>query len=472
MIKTNLVERISITLLIIFFIFSACATEQERKRIRSESAVKVKAEPMLPIEAIEKKISILEELLANNMVPEEERVTVANLIVDYHRIRELSRGEASQDDLREIILTLFNNLSMLDERYLESLGQASDEIYLEAAKELNLKKQDIYINYINKDYAAVISECEEMQEVFGEDSIAFETGILLAMSLAAEGRFTEAIEIGDKIIAEIEQRPDLIHLRAGIIQWRIDTGNKENALKEYQELIEDIDQCRAVLDKTTEMVNTRDVNTVESAQALDMFLDKEFTPDNDSRIAGILKEIDNLKKQADFTGARLLLLKWKLRTDDPVELAEINKAITDLELSESEYLERIKTDSGEGIEAATKMIEEEDYESAINLLDLIKSNGDLSPEIDKKRAIAVERLINEERNRAARIFLTAKKTNDIKKKRELLLSAQDILADLIEKYPSSGMVEKVKSNLDSVNDELIKTGADAPLLEGQGTAYP
>ncbi|MBN1625558.1 MAG: hypothetical protein JW944_03450, partial [Deltaproteobacteria bacterium] len=271
-------------------------------------------------------------------------------------------------------------------------------------------------------------------------------------------RFAEAINIGDKIIAEIEQLPDLIHLRAGLIQWQIEMGDRERALKEYREIMEDIGNNQEVLDKITEGFSKENNKTVESDQVLEALLDKESNADLNSRITGMLNEVDNLKSNGDYNGARLLILKWRLRADEPDELAAVNNALASLDLSETEYLERLKTDTDELIAQTTKLIEEEEYESAINMIDMVKNKGENNPEIDKKRAIAVEKLIDQERNRAARIFLAAKKTNDIRKKRELLLSARDILAGLVEEYPSSGMAVKIKSYLNSVNDELIKTG--------------
>jgi outer membrane protein assembly factor BamD (BamD/ComL family) len=443
-------------LIIIILILSACATQPEREIIKSEPVKKV--ESILPLETIDRKISILEDLFTNNKVQEKDRVAVANLIYDYHSIKALSLGDPSLDDYREIILKLFNNLILFDEKYLLNQEKVTDEIYAKAINDLYIKKQSILKKYLSKDYKSVVSECSELEKTFGKDSMSYEIGILLAISLAKEGRLSEATALSDRIISEIEGRPDLIQLRSGLIEWQIDTGKKEKAFKEYQKLIEDMNNRQSIFDKTTIRINSQSKKIAESDQALNKLLDKGSNPDVNSRITGILKEIENLKRQGDYTGARLLLLKWKMRTDEPAEIVEINKALTSVDLSEKQYQEKLKTDKIEGIDAATKLIEEEDYESAITVLDNIKKVGESSPEIDRQKDIAIEKLINKERNRAAKIFLTAKKTTDTKKKKELLLSAQNILNGLIEKFPSSELTEKVKSNLGSVNDELRKIG--------------
>ncbi len=415
-------------------------------------------EPVLPLEVMDRKISALEDLLANNRVQEKDRAAAAFLISDYHKIKLLSQGEPSEDDYREIIRTLFSSLSQFDEKYLLSQGQNPDEIYTKAANDLYLKKQSILKKYNSRDYRSVITECSELEKTFGKDSMTAETGILLSMALAKEGRLSEATTLGEKIIGEMADRPDLIQVRAGLIEWLINTGKKEKALKEYQELIEDMNESQSVFDKATTRVSSQNKKIAESDERLDRLLDKDSNPDTASRITGILKELNNLKDHGDFTGARLLLLKWRLRAEEPAEIDEINRALASLDISEKQDQERLNANKKEGVDAAVKLIEEEDYESAITMLDNLGIGSGNNPEIKKQKGIAVEKLINQERNRAAKIFLAAKKTNDVKKKKELLLSAQDILNGLIEKYPSSEPINRVKSNLNSVNGELNKIG--------------
>ena len=54
----------------------------------------------------------------------------------------------------------------------------------------------------------------------------------------------------------------------------------------------------------------------------------------------------------------------------------------------------------------------------------------------------------------------ARKTADPAKKEELLLSSYDILKTLIERYPSSPMIEKLNDNLRTVREQLTKLGKD------------
>jgi outer membrane protein assembly factor BamD (BamD/ComL family) len=452
-------ERIASVLLFLTLILSACTTVTPKNEVIKNVKPTVKVEPVLPITAIDKKISILEDLLTNNKIQEKDRTMITNLISDYHKIKVLSQGDQSQNDYKEIILTLFNDLSLLDENYFLSHGPDTNEIYNKAANDLYVKKQSILKKYIAKDYKAVISGCNELEKTFGKASMTYETGILLALSLVKDGRTAEAITVADKVIDDLKGSPDLIQLRAGLIEWRIKTEKKENALKEYQELVESMNEKQDIFDKITGKVNSQqNKNVIEPDQSLNNIINKTINADTNTRITSILKEVDNLKTQGDFTGARQLLLKWKTHTNEVTELTEIDNALKTLDLSEKQYQENLKINQKEGIKAAAKLIEEEEYESAINMLDKMQSGGDSNPDLDQQKNIAVEKLINKERNRAAKIFLNAKKTEDTKKKETLLLSAQSILNGLIERYPSSGSIEKLKSNLNSINNELKKIG--------------
>ena len=69
---------------------------------------------------------------------------------------------------------------------------------------------------------------------------------------------------------------------------------------------------------------------------------------------------------------------------------------------------------------------------------------------------AVESLINLERNRAAGLFLEAKKTNDPKKKRELLETSYKILKTLLVDYPQSPLAPKLTSHINIVQGEIEK----------------
>jgi len=107
-------------------------------------------------------------------------------------------------------------------------------------------------------------------------------------------------------------------------------------------------------------------------------------------------------------------------------------------------------------EEARHLLEEEKYEEAITRLHAIESSrpGHNEEMLAKLKDNAVNGLINRERNRAAKMFLKAKKINDLALKRETLSISRDILTDLLLNYPDSSLIPTVKRNLEVVEQAL------------------
>ncbi|MCJ7594612.1 MAG: hypothetical protein MUO52_07580, partial [Desulfobacterales bacterium] len=61
-----------------------------------------------------------------------------------------------------------------------------------------------------------------------------------------------------------------------------------------------------------------------------------------------------------------------------------------------------------------------------------------------------------ERNKAAKIFLMAKQTREPAKKQDLLRSSHEILKALVDKYPLSPLNQKIKDNMNRIEEELMK----------------
>jgi hypothetical protein len=108
------------------------------------------------------------------------------------------------------------------------------------------------------------------------------------------------------------------------------------------------------------------------------------------------------------------------------------------------------------LEEAKRLIDEERYETALAMIDELQTEGEMTPEAEGLKALATEKHINVERSKAAKMFLLARNANEVKKKRELLHSSRQILIHLIEKYPSSPLIDRVISHLEKVDDELEK----------------
>ncbi len=137
----------------------------------------------------------------------------------------------------------------------------------------------------------------------------------------------------------------------------------------------------------------------------------------------------------------------------------MEQAIGSVERAEEKYIEeKIASISlrEETLESTRKLLDNEQLEEAISNLNALEAQGEDSREIREIKEQAIERLINRERNRAAKLFLAARRTQDPEKKEEYLRSSYEILNALIDKYPSSPLNEKLKNHIAKVSEELEK----------------
>ncbi|MBW1942903.1 MAG: hypothetical protein JRJ51_08720 [Deltaproteobacteria bacterium] len=142
-----------------------------------------------------------------------------------------------------------------------------------------------------------------------------------------------------------------------------------------------------------------------------------------------------------------------LRKVDMAEQEHLRK----VDMAEQEHLDGTlaqKKRLDEGMALAKAMIEEERFEEALQELEKLEK------ETRTLREVATEKFINQERNRAARLYLMARNTTDPEKKEALLLSSYKKLKALIDKYPSSSLNSRLNNNLIKVREELHKMGVN------------
>ena len=452
MIRANEIKGVIIALLIIAILFFGCMPKAKKEIIipRPEGITT----PIIPADIIDEKISMLKEFLNKKEISQEERDNAIGLLSDYTKIRSLNNAGISDKNYQEMIRILLGDLNMFEERYLVNRAILEDQSISKVINQYYSEEQKILDRYLSGDYQGVISKCAELESSFGRNSLTPDIGLLLAMSLAKSDRLNEAIDIGGEIVEALEGRPDLIHLRASIIEWQLDKGNREKALKLFEKLIEDLDERKAVFESVNERIGNDSQTLLQmegiapgGLSSMDMDLYEA------GGIKKVLEEVDSLMKKKAFEEAKLLLLKLRLRTEKSSEIEIIEQALKSVNLEEQKYRDGISQEE-EAVERITKSIEQEDYKDAINALETMDNDRNKRPEIKRLRDIAVEKLINSERNRAAQIYLTAKKTNNNKKKRELLLSSYNILKGLIDSYPSSSLIDKLKIDLSKIEDNL------------------
>ena len=94
---------IIILLFLISFLFS-CQPDIRRETVMREP--ERIAIPILPSSVIEDRISILEDLLANDKIDKDDREMVLNLLSGYRRIASVPRSDIPDSQYREVIQIL------------------------------------------------------------------------------------------------------------------------------------------------------------------------------------------------------------------------------------------------------------------------------------------------------------------------------------------------------------------------------
>ena len=60
----------------------------------------------------------------------------------------------------------------------------------------------------------------------------------------------------------------------------------------------------------------------------------------------------------------------------------------------------------------------------------------------------------DDRKKAAELFVRANRTTDPEARKQLLLSSRALLQDILQKYPQSGLEDKIRRNLNRIDQEL------------------
>ena len=455
------------SLLVFFFVFAfGCIPVPERRVVVAPESSVVPA-PLFPADLLEEKISFLSKILEKEDLTEKDREIASSLLDTYKSVKSISAGTFKEADYQKVVRSLLNNLNILDEIYFSKQEERAKD-YSRSISLFATKRKEIQEAYTIGDSKGVINHCLELKAVLGPDALTAEISLIFALSLAKVGMLTEAKSIIEGIVPELDTSPDLNGLRASIAELQLRLGDREKAIQVYKKLTGTLHEQEVILQALNKrisrvVVEDREIDApppfrtgLEAhAQAQS---DYELATQPEGNADQILYEVEQLIRERKFGEAWDLLVLKRGTVSSETGLKIIDQALKRLERAQEEYLEEtisMITEKKEAVQIARKFLDEEKYEQAISSLDTL-SEREESHEIKELREQAVESLINRERNRAAKIFLTARRTQDPEKKEEYLRSSYNILKGLIEKYPSSPLINKVKSHLEKVEEELEK----------------
>lgn len=420
-------------------------------------------EPLFSMDILERKIDFLTSVLEREDLLEAEREIATRLLTTYKSIREVSTADLEEVQYRRLVHDLLDKLILLDEIHFSEAKKATTD-YSEPISLYMEKKKQILEAHRSADDQGLINYCLELKAAFGPDALTPEIAILFALTLAKQGMRTEAASILEGIEPHLDKSPDSYRLRADIADLHIQQGEREKALQVYEELARMTQEHQANLHALEKRL-TEEPRQAPDQETMTVQVEREeeVTPQLEGKIDQLFQKVEKLVQERKFGEAWDLLVLNRNAVSSTVERESIDKALKRLEDAQEEYLEEtisMISKKKETLQMARKLLEEEKFQEAISTLDALSGSED-SLEVRELRTEAIESLINRERNRAARLFLTAKRTQDPIKKERYLRTSREILNSLIENYPSSPLSEKIRSHIETVTEELEKLSKDS-----------
>ena len=422
--------------------------------------------PSPPVEAtlVRERVDKIEKALRRKDLTASERTTLYSLLEAYKEIINPPPGLGERDYYRDSIRKLFYSMSSLEDLYLSRRpqlgGKASSVIGA-----FSEKTNEVFDAYVSGNYKAVIDLCIGLKETFGPDALTPGIGLVFALSLAHQGMLKDAIAIGEQIANKLGTRPDLIILRAHLAQWHLKMGDREAALRNYEKLQDLLDErertkadLAAALGPIPPAALAKEANQSQLPATAE---ENQAVPQEVSMIPldQFLGQIQGLLKDRKYERARDLIKRRRHQTTSREELERLSEALKKVDAQEDQFLqERISvlSEQSQVLREAESLIEQERYDEALSKLSLLNGGSVDNVELTRLKNTAEEGIINRERNKAARLFLAARNCQDPEKKERYLRSCLEILKALVQRFPSSPLIYKVKDHIQKVTAELEK----------------
>ncbi|MCP4578193.1 MAG: hypothetical protein GY846_18130 [Deltaproteobacteria bacterium] len=446
-----------IFLFIILIISAGCASVPPKQPSPVQKPIETGGTTLsIDVSHVEGRIRFLENILTNKDLPDRDRETVLALLEAYGRLKKSSPGPVTGNECDILTQSLFKSMSLMENTYFESFGKVSDD--KNSFADFMERQNEIRDLYLDKNYAGVIQRTLALQTSF-PNGLTPEIGMMFAISLANDGMLEEAIEIGSEVAKRIEKTSDAVQFRGDIAQWQLALGQRMQAVNTLGKISRTQNDRSAMINDLRDRIERMPKEPGQPFHS--MFQPPEGTAPQEvqPRMALLREKVDALTRQHEFNEARQLLLKEKAEREEGPETELIDRALNNIETAETAYEESAKikeTYLKQTYESAKKSYEKEDYKEAIATLEALEKAQGLNAEAAELKGRAIESLINRERNRAAELFLEAKKTQDLEKKRALLGASYKTLKTLLEDYPQSPLKHKLMSHMNIVLKEMGK----------------
>jgi hypothetical protein len=383
----------------------------------------------------------------------------SSLQAAYESIRAvLMAGELSSGEI-EKLGAVYKDLSDIETLYF-SEGTHEPVSPKEAVAGFSEARKQIFEAFLFGDYQRVIDRCVALEADYGNAALTTDVGILFSLSLGKQEYYQQALQVGKGLVPKLKGLPGIMTLETQILAWHLELGQREEALATLDSLIDSLSERQAQFRGAQTMLSQDRERTVSEAHGAEHTnRPLPHTEAAQGSIEAVLQEVDHLVNARHFEEAKELLISYRAQLSEGPDIDRIDQAIQAVALSEEKYFRENydKLQQRQTIlEEAKRLIDEENYEKALAMIDDLRNEGNMTAEAEGLKALATEKHINLERSQAAKLFLLARNTNDVGKKREFLQASRQILRDLIEKYPSSPLIDRVISHLEKVDREIAK----------------
>jgi hypothetical protein len=469
MVKNRTRIRFLLGILYLLTLTSACQPAIQRE---PTSARQDLSPPLsVSVEALDRRIVYLTRVLETQDLSKDDRELAQDLLASYRGLKTASQTGSLRQNYSPMVNMLLMNLEQMENRYFTK-QTAGPSLSSEGVRQLAMARQKILRVYSEGNDQAVIDGILDLEKTFGPDSLTPDLSLLLALSLGKKGTFTTALNVGQDAAAHLEGKPDLLQLRSQMIEWQLALGNEKEAKEIYERLQRTLAEREALVRALEQKIAPEALKTPPPETAASRGDVTKADLDRDLKEA--LAKAERSAQIGDYERAKFILFQQRIRFEEGPEAQLIDQALKSVELAEQKAQERPKTEIAakepsssadlqkelqreaekqDNLKLALSLIRSEKYEEAMVKLD---ESPPSDPEVKELKNMAVEKIINRERNKAAKLFLAARNTKDPVKKEELLNSSYTILKAVAEKYPTSPLIPKVQDHMNQVTRELAK----------------
>ncbi|NOX81309.1 MAG: tetratricopeptide repeat protein [Deltaproteobacteria bacterium] len=360
-------------------------------------------------------------------------------------------------------------------------------------------EQDIKAAMASGDYQQVITLYGQLPLNKGE-SPSYEMTLLYGRALMRTGRTDEAVKVLQDLLASLRRQDQSrkINTLIGLIaDLQFSSEDYDDAWKSYDEIVKSYTRLGKLNDWARQQqaeLNARTGNSAEVksyavllrsylgynrdrdgfkvVQLAEQFIENypgspvitrvqrillESRGQAEQWFSAILDQVSRLQQEKKFPEALTRLQQLSqvnLPPDKQETIRRLTEELTVAQAHEAE-VQRLLVEQNRQKDWNTGQahLQAKEYDAAIKVFDRLLN----TPYDERARAQiqeAAQLAAQERRQKAAELFVGASRAKDLASRKRLLLASRQLLLEIMNKYPQSGIIDKVKKNLQRIDDDI------------------